>query len=290
MGCIHYPLKGEKSMKQVFTLFGLVVFLGATAFAQGRMDEGERNVRIIQGPRIMNVTDHSARIEWVTNFDGANHVVYRVAGSNQEWQSAYHQGGGTRHFLVLQDLEPGRTYEWEILTRDGDVRKQGEFRTEGDRRHGHRDDRCFPGNDGGGYGGGNKVALYRAVDRSGAHLYYTDTNDQSRRNFRADGTAGYILDHPWRGTLGLHRLVAGNGDYLLTTDINDIPRMEALGYRDEGVIGFIASEQLPGTQPFYRLVKPDGSGHLFTASPQERIDTLRRGWRDEGTAGYIWLQ
>jgi hypothetical protein len=276
-------------MKRTFRLLGLLLFLGAVAFAQqGRMDEAERDVRIIEGPSILNVTEHSARIEWITNFPGANHVVYRVAGSDQEWQSAYHQGGGRRHFLELNNLEPGRTYEWKILTRDGDVRQQGDFRTEG-RRHGRRDDGCYPSNDGG-YGEGGKVALYRAVDRSGAHLYYTDTNDQGLRNFRPDGNTGFILNHPWRGLLGLHRMAARNGDYLLTTDVNDIPRMESLGYHDEGVIGFIASEQIPGTQPLYRLVKPDGAGHLFTASPQERINTLRRGWRDEGVAGYVWLQ
>lgn len=274
-------------MKRAIMLAGVLMLLGAGAFALGQMDANERNVRIVQGPRIFDVSDHSAKIEWVTNFDGANHVVYRIAGSNYEWQSAYHRGGGTRHFLLLDNLEPGRTYEWQILTRDGDVRKAGNFRTTG-HRHGRDRDRCYSGD--GGYGGGNRVALYRAVDRSGAHLYYTDTNDQSLRNFRADGTAGYILDRPRGGTLGLHRLVGRNGDYLLTTDTNDIPRMESFGYLDQGVIGFIASEQLPGTQPLYRLVKPDGSGHFFTASPQERADTLRRGWRDEGIAGYVWLQ
>ena len=274
-------------MKRAIMLAGVLMLMGVAAFAQGQMDRYERNVRIVEGPRIFDVNEHSAKIEWVTNSEGANHVVYRIMGSNDEWQSAYHQGGGTHHFLRLDNLEPGRTYEWRILTRDGDVRKNGEFRTEGHRHGRDRDDRCYSGD--GGYGG-NRVALYRAVDRSGAHLYYTDTNDQSLRNFRADGTAGYILDRPRRGTLGLHRLMARNGDYLLTTDVNDIPRMEGFGYLDQGVIGFIATDQQPGTQPFYRLVKPDGSGHFFTASPRERADTLRRGWRDEGIAGYVWLQ
>jgi hypothetical protein len=91
--------------------------------------KSEKEVHITQGPTISNVTGHSALISWSTNSSGANHVRYRVAGSHQEWQSAYHQGGGTNHQLQLTGLEPHRTYEWQILTRDGDVRKQGEFQT-----------------------------------------------------------------------------------------------------------------------------------------------------------------
>jgi Repeat of unknown function (DUF5648) len=270
-------------MKRTLTLLGLLMFLGAASWAQGHMDQAERNVRIVQGPNITDVSDHSAKIEWITNTDGANHVVYRVAGSNQEWQSAYHQGGGTHHFLRLDNLEPGRTYEWQILTRDGDVRKRGEFRTEG-RRHGR--DHGYNG----GYGdrGGDRVTLYRSVNTSsGAHAYTTNSNDPNMRNFRMDGAMGYILSNERPGSAALHIMSAKNGDYMVTTDPYG---MERYGYRDEGVIGYIATTQLPGTQPFYRLVKPDGSGHFFTASEQERAEVLRRGWRDEGVAGYIWPQ
>jgi hypothetical protein len=293
---MHFPLHKEKqNMKRRFmtstlTILGLLVFVTAAAFAQGRMDRAERDVRIVEGPNITDVTEHSAKIEWITNADGANHVVYRVEGSNQEWQSAYHQGGGTRHFLRLDNLEPGRTYEWKILTQDGDVRKQGEFRTDG---HWHSDDR------GGGYrdcGGGHdrwagdRVALYRAVNTAnGGHLYSTNADEQNRREFQQEGAAGYILGVQRDGTLPLYRLSNGNGDYLLTTDTREIRRMQKkFGYRNDGVIGYIANTQRPGTQPFYRLVRADGGGHFFTASNEEREKVLRTGWRDEGVAGYIW--
>jgi hypothetical protein len=270
---------GDKMMKRTLTFLGLLMFLGAAAFAQGHMDANERDVRIVEGPSIINVTGHSARIEWVTNSPGANHVVYRVAGSNQEWQSAYHQGGGTRHFLELNNLEPGRTYEWKILTQDGDVRKTGQFQTEGHGRHGQN----------GGYGG--RVPLYRSVNGTGAHFYSTNQNDQSRQDFRADGSSGFIMGTQRGGTLPLYRMSSANGDFLLTADVNEIPRMQASGYRNEGVIGFIATAQEPGTVPFYRLVNADGSAHFFTASPQERDQALRSGsWQEEGVTGYIWVQ
>jgi len=122
-------------MKRAVTLLGaFVLFLSVAAFAQRPMDAAERDVRIVEGPDISHVTGHSATIRWVTNSAGANHVRYRIAGSHQEWQSAYHQGGGREHSLELTNLEPGRTYEWQILTRDGDMRKEGTFQTEGHRR------------------------------------------------------------------------------------------------------------------------------------------------------------
>jgi hypothetical protein len=282
-------------MKRITTLTGLLVMLfAASAFAQGHMDANEREVRIVEGPSIINVTDHSARIEWVTNSAGANQVHYRIAGSRDQWQSAYHQGGGTHHSLELSGLQPGRMYEWEILTRDGDVRQKGQFQTEGHHRHadnhnggGYPDRGCG----GGDRGYGARVALYRSVSTvNGGHLYSTDANDRNLRDFRAEGSAGYILGEQRDGAAPLYRLSSRNGDFLLVTDPNDIPRMEGFGYRNQGVIGYIAISQIPGTQPFYRLVKPDGSGHFFTANPEERAQVLQSGWHDEGITGYIWPQ
>ena len=131
-------------MKRRLTLLGLSLMLSAVmAFAQRPMDdENERRVRIVRGPDIVNVTDDSATINWTTNFSGANHVRYRVAGSNDQWQSAYHQGGGTNHSLQLTGLQPGRTYDWQILTRDGDLRTSGQFQTARARLSGRR-----PGSD-----------------------------------------------------------------------------------------------------------------------------------------------
>ncbi|HLK53816.1 MAG TPA: fibronectin type III domain-containing protein [Candidatus Angelobacter sp.] len=276
-------------MKRITTLTGLLVMLfAASAFAQGHMDANERDVRIVEGPSIINVTDHSARIEWVTNSAGANHVQYRIAGSRDQWQSAYHQGGGTHHFLELSGLEPGRTYEWEILTRDGDVRQKGTFQTEGHHRHSGNHDGGYPG-DGRGYG--ERVPLYRSVSTvNGGHLYSTDANDRNLRDYRLEGPAGFILGQQRDGAAPLYRMSSANGDFLLTTDTNDINRMQRHGYRNDGVIGYIAITQIPGTQPFYRLVKRDGSGHFYTASAEERAQVLQNGWRDEGIAGYVWLQ
>lgn len=274
-------------MKRAIMLAGLLIYMGAAVGALGQMDASERRVRIIEGPRIFDVSDHSAKIEWVTNSEGANQVRYRIAGSNYDWQSAYHRGGGTRHFLLLDNLEPGRTYEWQILTRDGDVRTSGEFRTEGRRHHDHDGDRDHDGDDG---RYGNRVALFRGVNSNGSHLYSTNEGEQNERHFRLEGPAGYIFSQPRGGAAPLYRMTSRTGDCLLVVDRNDVQRAIGWGYREDGVIGYIATAQLPGTVPFYRLVKPDGSAHFFTTSEQERAETLRRGWKDEGITGYVWMQ
>jgi hypothetical protein len=287
-------------MKRRLTLLGLSLMLSAaTAFAQRPMDDqNERNVRIVRGPDIVNVTDGSATINWTTSSSGANHVRYRVAGSNDQWQSAYNQGGGTNHSVQLTGLQPGRTYEWQILTRDGDLRTSGQFQTarreyrDGDRRDGDRHDRDRDGDRG--YDArdyGNRVALYRASNRQGnLHLYTTNDNEQNSRGFHAEGTAGFILASQRRGTVPLYRMRGPNGDTMLALDQNEVAQMRGYGYRDAGILGYVAGMQMPGTQPFLRLVNQDGSLHFFTTSDRERRQFLRNGWQELGPAGYIWTQ
>jgi hypothetical protein len=281
-------------MKRTLTLLGLSLMLSAVmAFAQRPMDDAdERRLRIVRGPDIVNVTDDSATINWVTNFSGANHVRYRVAGSNDQWQSAYHQGGGTNHSLQLTGLQPGRTYEWQILTRDGDLRTSGQFQTtRGDYRGGDRRDRD---RDGGRYDArdyGNRVPLYRASNGDGSiHLYTTNGNQQNSRGFHAEGTTGYILTQQRRGTVPLYRMYGPNGDMLLTVEQDAVAKMRSYNYRDDGILGYVAATQMPGTQVLFALVNQDGSLHFFTTSERERRQFLRRGWQELGPAGYIWTQ
>lgn len=288
-------------MKRTLTLLGLSLMLSAVmAFAQRPMDDGnERRVRIVRGPDIVNVTDDSAMINWTTSSSGANHVRYRVAGSNDQWQSAYNQGGGTNHSVQLTGLQPGRTYEWQILTRDGDLRTSGQFQTarrdyrEGDKRDDHDRDRDRRDGDRGydAHDYGNRVALYRASNRRGnLHLYTTNSDEQNTRGFHAEGTAGFILPSQRRGTVPLYRMHGPNGDTMLALDQNEVAQMRGYGYRDDGILGYVAGTQMPGTQPFFRLVNQDGSLHFFTTSDRERRQFLRNGWQELGPAGYIWIQ
>ncbi|HEV8492929.1 MAG TPA: fibronectin type III domain-containing protein, partial [Candidatus Angelobacter sp.] len=191
-------------MKRTFTLVGLLLILSAAPlFAQKPMDQAnEKAVQITSGPSITNITGSSATINWTTNSAGANHVRYRVAGSNSGWKSAYAAGGGTNHSLQMSGLEPGKTYEWQILTRDGDLRTAGQFQSAAT-ANGTAPDvnasanvpagtpaQSAPGDT----GNGAKVPLYRSSNAAGnLHAYTTNAAEQTANGFHSEGTTGFIL-------------------------------------------------------------------------------------------------
>jgi hypothetical protein len=296
-------------MKHRLTFLVLsLILLAAGSLGQRPMDDdNERRVRIIRGPDIVNVTDDSATIRWITNSEGANNVRYHIVGSNDDWRSAYHQGGGTQHAVQLTGLRPGRTYEWQILTRDGDLRNSGQFQTprrdyrdrhDGDRDDHDRDDYDRDDHDRDDHGAhgrdrdyANRIPLYRSSNRRGdLHLYTINGDEQNSHGFHAEGNAGYILSDQRRGLVPLYRIIGSNGDTLLTLNPNELDNLRPHGYRDGGVLGFVASTQMPGTRPLYRLVRRDGGAHFFTTSDRERLQFLRSGWGEEGPSGYIWIQ
>lgn len=287
-------------MKRIFTISGFLLLLAAVAWAQSTMDQqNEKNVKITSGPNITGITGTSANINWTTSSAGANHVRYRVAGSNSAWKSSYVAGGGTSHSLQLTGLEPGKTYEWQILTRDGDVRTAGQFQSAGtaagtapDVNAGSTPAAPAPAGNSNAPSAG-KVPLYRGVNSQGnLHVYSTSTSasDESAGGFKPEGVAGYVLSSATSGAVPLYRLSGPNGDTLLTTDANEHSSMQAHGYHDMGIVGYVESSQAAGTQPLYRMVRPDGSAHFFTTSATEHAQFAGLGWKDEGIAGYIWAQ
>jgi hypothetical protein len=286
-------------MKRTLMLLGLGLMLSApVAFAQKPMDQAsEKAVQITQGPTISNITGNSATINWTTNTAGANHVRYRVAGSNSAWKSAYAAGGGTNHSLQLTGLEPGKTYEWQILTRDGDLRTAGQFQSAATANGTAPDVNANAGAapaspaPGSADTSNGKVPLYRSANSTGnLHLYTSNAGEQNSNGFHAEGITGYLLPSQGSGTAPLYRMTGSNGDTLLTQASNERSAMQARGYRDDGVIGYIATSQAPGTLPLYRLSSPDGSAHFYTASASEKSQFQSQGWKDEGVVGYLWQQ
>ncbi|HZE80896.1 MAG TPA: fibronectin type III domain-containing protein [Candidatus Polarisedimenticolia bacterium] len=286
-------------MKRTFTLLGLSLMLSApVAFAQKPMDQAnEKAVQITQGPSITNISGNSATINWTTNSSGANRVRYRVAGSNSAWKTATHPGGGTSHSLQLTGLEPGKTYEWQILTTDGDMRTSGQFQSaataNGTAPDVNASSSAAPAPPAAGSGdtaSGTKVALYRSVSNTnGGHLYSTTANDQAGA-YKTEGVTGYLMTSQVSGTQPLYRLSNGKGDMVLTADPNLRATMQSQGYKDEGPVGYIATSQLAGTQPFYQITSPDGANHFYTTNAGERDQVVGRGWKDQGTIGYVWTQ
>jgi len=283
-------------MKPIKHLLAASLLIFATsAFAQKPMDQAsEKSVKIVNGPTVTNNTGSTATLTWTTDREGANHVQYRPAGSNGAWKSAYHSGGGNNHTLQLTGLNAGQTYEYQILTRDGDVRTSGQFQagsgnstaTNTTNTTGAPTDTTTAGNNSS-ISNSDKVVLYRSVGPNGVHVFSPTSNMQP--GFTNEGIAGYILNSQKGGTVPLYRLTNAAGDTLLTTDQNERASAQQQGYTDAGVMGYIAKNPWGGTnQPLYRLA--NSNSHFYTTSAPEKASAQQQGYRDEGTVGYIWSQ
>ncbi|MGE5322279.1 MAG: fibronectin type III domain-containing protein [Actinomycetota bacterium] len=271
-------------MKNKWTIAGLsLLFFTAMVWAQtSTMDQAsERNVHITQGPTVTNISGNSATVHWTTDKTAANHVKYRVAGSGT-WQSAYNAGGSTNHSMQLTGLQPGQTYQWQILTRDGDVRTSGQFQTAATA---NGTAPAVNATSPGATASGAKIPLYRSVStNSDEHLYSTSASPQP--GFREEGVAGYLMQSQTPGTVPLYSLKSANDDMLSTN------ASEAAGtYQNAGTLGYIATSQQPGTTPLYRMFNTKDGTHFATANAQEHAQVLASGsFRDDGILGYVWQQ
>lgn len=100
---------------------------------------GTDNVAIVAGPVVQNLTPSSATLWWQTNSTAANDVVYGTDPNNMN-QRAYERGGSRDHTAELDNLQPGRSYFYKILRRDGSIRTTGQFSTPGG-QYGYNNDR-----------------------------------------------------------------------------------------------------------------------------------------------------
>lgn len=95
---------------------------------QGQQGSGTDNVVIVAGPVVQNLQPNSASLWWQTDDRAATHVKYGTDSNNPQ-QSAYEPGGDRNHTAQLSNLQPGQTYYYQILRRDGSVRTTGQFTT-----------------------------------------------------------------------------------------------------------------------------------------------------------------
>ncbi len=98
----------------------------------------------------------------------------------------------------------------------------------------------------------------------------------------------YLERQPQSTTLPLRRFYKGlpQSEHFYTT--GGAPA----GWIDEGIVGHIYVEQVPGSTPLYQLVRPiTKSGdmvHRYTLSTSVRSTLLSQGFQDEGVTGYVY--
>jgi hypothetical protein len=63
-----------------------------------------------------------------------------------------------------------------------------------------------------------------------------------------------------------------------------------LGYKDEGITGYVYPRLTPGTQPLYRAYKGGASrDHFYTTNKAEMDNAVRHlGYAAEGITGYVF--
>lgn len=108
-------------------MFPVASFAAKKQKETAKQEKAEAAVQITMGPRVEHITGTSAVIHWATDRVAANQVKYRSADG--AWKNAYKREGGKDHYAKLTGLKPNENVEFQILTRDGDVRKSGSFKT-----------------------------------------------------------------------------------------------------------------------------------------------------------------
>lgn len=298
-----------KTLKYVSLALALTL-AGTGAFAlpqdEAAQIRAEQDVKVTNGPTITNITGNSATIKWTTSSVAANHVRYRPVGGGQ-WKEAFNGQGSTNHEMQLTGLEPGKTYEYQILTRRKTMRLGGQFQTAatatGTMPDVHNTASASASTAASTNASDNservanadwstpngRVTVIRAVNpNNNAHTFVT-SESQVPAGFKREGVAGYLVGKKVNDfTVPLYGMTHANGDFFYTTDDRERQSARASGYSDQGIVGYIAKNQQSGTVPMYRMIDRTGLQHFYTTSDEERRNAQPQGWRDEGITGYIW--
>jgi 1,4-alpha-glucan branching enzyme len=92
-----------------------------------RQEALEKSVTIVSGPTV-STTATSATIVWATNKNAATDVWLK-GGNIRGHRTQYVRGGSTNHQVTFANLKAGTTYTYEVRTREGGDRKEGQLTT-----------------------------------------------------------------------------------------------------------------------------------------------------------------
>ncbi len=225
---------------------------------KGLANEENGKVKITNGPVIEHVDSNSATIAWSTNVKGSSRVTYGTDPNNlTELAESPWGAGGLTHRVVIRDLKPGTTYYFNIET--GQAQGTGGAEVEGAR------------------------VMSFTTPAAGAPA--TAAAQPAQPAIPPAQPAAQS------GKVPLYRLASPDGhDRLYTTSTEERDRVMQQGWKDEGIAGYIATSQVPGTLPLYRLEKQNGASteHFYTDNDSERDKAISQlGFHLEGVAGYV---
>jgi hypothetical protein len=147
------------------------------------------------------------------------------------------------------------------------------------------------------------------------HFYTISDSDvaivKADPNWRYLGIAAHVLPESAPQTAVLFRLRKdefGGVNHLYTVSMEEANHaIDTAGWREEGFAGHIATKQVPGTVPLYRLYKPcvlpddgkfrdaaacqDATGgdvHIYTTVETDKNSALAHGYQLVRVEGYVW--
>ena len=242
-------------MKMRACMLAFALAISGLAVGQRSSAQENPNSKEEKGENSVQITQGPA----VTNVTNNSATITWSTGKNaanevkyskdgSTWKSAYEPGGSRDHSVTLTGLDPGQHYTYKIMTREQEVRGTGEFQTSG-------------------------TASSASTSNNGNATW---NNGTSTNTGMSNGPASGSL-------VALYRSVGSIG-HLLTTSQSEA---SSSGLRAEGVEGYVASSQQPGTIPLYRLLSSNGRSHFYTTDAGERSRLLQSGFHDEGIVGYV---
>src|SRR5437868_6364653 len=117
-----------KSRTQLLLILGTLLLLASVAFTQV--------VQITKGPVVEHTTADTAIVAWSTNVSASTVVKYGTDQNNLS-QTAQAPWGGLTHRVTIKNLEPGKTYYFQVDSGQGQgsggnaMSQVGTFTTQG---------------------------------------------------------------------------------------------------------------------------------------------------------------
>lgn len=116
------------------------------------------------------------------------------------------------------------------------------------------------------------------------HLYAHTSSEGTQSGYNLEGIAFYLASAPATGQVVLYRCrTPSTGNHLLSTDAG------CEGATGEGSMGYIATKQLAGTVPLYRLFRSAYQVTFYTTSwPEADYAATWYGYSHQGVTGYVY--